>query len=312
MTQPPPPPPPPPPPTGPATTPAGNGGVPAVRPLLDIGEWLTDTTRTLVHGFGEFFAVLAIVSLLATAGAAPLLWLGSRTATLTRSDSGLFESVEGLTAGQGAMVGGGLLVLVIAQLLLFTAATVHVDRVRRGERPRWQDSLLLGLRRLPRVVAVIIQVVMIAVLLTILVGILATVLPGAAVVAGPASLGLMAVLWVRSAVAPTHAGLDLPGSSVRASLVWSRRRVWPLLGRHVLLLTIVLGILLISSFVAAPFQSLGGARAGDGDVVLRDLVGSSVPAFVGNQFVNALASGLVAAVWASAMLSLHRSEPAES
>jgi hypothetical protein len=238
------------------------------------------------------------------------LWWGSRTAVLTRSDNGLYESVDDLTGLQGLMVGSGLGLLIVAQLLLFTAATVHIDRVREGERPRWQDTLRLGLRRAPRVVGVIIQVVVIALVLATAAGVVVAILPGAAVVAGPLSLGVMAVLWIRCAVAATHAGLGLPSSSVRASLAWSRRRTWPLLGRHVLLLTIVLGILLISSFVAAPFQSLGGAEAGDGDIVLRDLVGTSVPAFVGNQFVNALASGVVAAVWASAMLSLHRGESA--
>ena len=293
-----------PPPTGPPSTPG-----PMLRPLLDVGSWLTDTTRSLVHGFGDFFAILTIVSLAATAVAAPLLWLGSRTAVLARSGNGAFESVEGLTGADGAMIGGGIAALVIAQLLLFTAATVHVDRVRADERPGWQASFALAIRRAPRVVGVVLQVMLIAFVLVIVIGVAAAVVPGLALLAGPVLFAVTAVLWVRSAVASTHAGLGLPGSSLRSSFVWTQKRTWPLLGRHVLMLTIAFGLILISSFLAAPFQSLGGATAGDGDVVLRDLVGSSVPAFVATQFINVLASGLVAAVWASAMLSLYRSEP---
>ncbi len=281
----------------------------ATRPLLDVGEWLTDTTRSLVRGFGEFFAVLTVVSLVSTAAVAPLLWFGSRSAVLTRVDNGAIRSVEGLTTSEAVMVGVGIAVLMIAQLIIFSSATVHVDRVRRGEHARWRASLVAGVRRAPRVVGVVVQVVLMAVVLGLVLGVVATLVPGAAIVVGPLSIVAVAVLWVRCAVAATHAVLARPGSSVVASVAFTQGRTWPLLGRHILLVTIVLGILLISSFVAAPFQSLGGAEAGAGNVVLRDVVGSSVPAFVAVQFINSLASGFAAAVWASAMLAIYRSEP---
>lgn len=269
---------------------------------------MTDTTRSLVSGFGEFFAVLTVVSLVSTAVVTPLLWFGSRSAVLTR-DNGAIRSVEGLETSEAVMVGIGIAVLVLAQLVIFSAATAHVDRVRRREHPRWRESLVAGLRRAPRVIGVVLQVVLLAFVVGLVLGLLAALLPGAAIVAGPLLIVVIAMLWVRCAVAATHAVLARPGSSVVASLAFTRGRTWPVLGRHVLLVTIVLGILLISSFVAAPFQSLGGAEAGAGDVVLRDMVGSSVPAFVAVQFINSLASGFAAAVWASAMLALYRSEP---
>lgn len=301
----------PPPPSGPPTTPVDSGPTDVVtrRPLLDVGEWLTDTTRSLVHGFGEFFAVLTVVSLVSTGMVVPLLWFGSRSAVLTRADNGAFSSVEGLTTGEAIMVGVGIVVFAIAQVILFSAATVHVDRVRRNEGAGWRESLAVGLRRSPRVVGVVLQVVVLAFVLALVMGVAATLLPGAAIVIGPLSLLLLALIWVRCAVASTHAVLARPGSSLAASVAFTRGRTWPLLGRHILLITIALGILLISSFIATPFQSLGGAEAGAGDVVLRDLVGSSVSAFVAVQFINSLASGLVASVWASAMLSIYRSEP---
>lgn len=295
-----------PPPTGPPTTPADG---PVVRPLLDVGSWLTDTTRTLVHGFGEFFAVLTVVSFVAAGVATPLLWSGSRTAVLRRSDGGGFDAVENLSDGQASMIAVAIVVLLAGMLLLFAAATVHIDGVRRQERPRWQASLATGVRRAPRVIGVVVQVLLIALVLAIVVGAIALLVPGLAIVAGPLSLAAAVWLWVRAAVAATHAALASPGSGLVASFAWTRGRVWPLLGRHILLVSILIGILLISSFVAAPFQSLGGATATSDDVVMADMVGSSVPAFAARQLIGSLASGLATAIWASGMLSLYRSEP---
>ena len=306
------------PPTGPPTSPGprpgpggGSGGGPPVRPLLDVGVWLTDTTRTLVKGFGEFFAVLAIVSLLSAAAATPLLWLGSRSAVLARNDDGVYETVDGLSAGEGSMLAAGVVLLLLSLVFLFAAATVHLDRIRHHHRPTWKETMALTVRRVPRVVGVVAQLLLLALVLLMAVGVVAVLIPGAALVAGPLSFVVLIWMWLRSAVASTHAGLGMPRNAVKASFVWSRRRLWPLLGRHVLLLTIVFGIVLISSFLAAPFQSLGGATASSDDVVLRELVGSSVPAFLARQIIGALASGLAAAVWASAMLSLYRGDPAE-
>lgn len=306
----------PPPPTGPPTTPSAApptdlGGSPA--PLLDVGLWLTDTTRTLVHGFGEFFAVLTIVSLGATALSSPLLWLGSRELVLTRDDNGSFGAVEGVTGSQGAMLLGGVVVLFLAQLLLFAAATAHVDDVRSGHRPSWRATLVEMIRRGPRVVSVAVQVLMLSVFVIVIFGVLTVMVPALGIVAGLATAVVLIGLWIRSALALTHAALGLRGSGVRASLRWSRRRTWQLLGRLVLLTTIVFGVLLLASIVAAPFQSLSGNASPtlDGDLVMSEVIGSSIPAFLGGQFINALASGLVSALWASAMLSIYRNEPAQ-
>ena len=70
--------------------------------------------------------------------------------------------------------------------------------------------------------------------------------------------------------------------------------------------------LLIASFVAAPFQSLGGTETrGSGDLPVADLLGPNVAAYVAVQFINVLASGVAAALWASAMLSLLRNAPVD-
>jgi len=306
----------PPPPTGPPTTPSTApptdlGG--SAPPLLDVGRWLTDTTRTLVHGFGEFFAVLTIVSLGATALSSPLLWFGSRELVLTRDDNGSFGAVEGVTGSQGAMLLGGVVVLFLAQLLLFAAATAHVDDVRSGHRPSWRATLVEMIRRGPRVVSVAVQILMLSVLVIVVLGVLTLLVPALGIVAGLATAIVLIGLWIRSALALTHAGLGLQGSGVSASFRWSRGRTWQLLGRLVLLTTIVFGVLLLASFVAAPFQSLSGAASPtlDGDLVMSEVIGSSIPAFLGGQFINALASGLVSALWASAMLSIYRNEPVQ-
>lgn len=299
--------PPPPPPAGPLPPAASAPSGP-----LDVGTWLTDTTRTMVHGFGEFFAVLTVVSLLATAIAAPLLWVGSRDLVLVREAGAVgFSAVEGFTGSRGLLVGAGLVVLLVGQLLLFAGATVHTDRVRRGESPRWQETIGALVRRGPRVVAVVIQVVVLAFVLLIVSGVFVVV--GLGPIATLVGFAAVAWLWIRCAVASTHAALGEPGASVMASFRWTRGMVWPLLGRHVLLVTLVFGVLLIASFVAAPFQSLGGAETlTDGDVAVSDIIGQSVAAFAAVQFINALASGVSAALWASAMLSLFRGEPVEA
>lgn len=279
-------------------------------PLLSVGNWLTDTTRTFVHGFGDFFAVLTVVSLISTALSAPLLWLSSSGAVLVRDGNGTFTAVEGMTTSQGFMVAVGLVVVLISQVLLFTAATTHIDRVRAGESPRWQETLRTLPTRGPRVIGVMVQIIGVVLVVLIVSGVLSGI--GLGVVAGALAVAALLLLWLRSAIAATHAALDGPGGSLGTSFAWTKGLTWPLLGRHMVLLTIVFGVLLISSVIATPFQSLSGAAAPvEGDLVLRELIGTSAPAFVAVQFINALASGLVAGLWASGMLSLYRGERAE-
>lgn len=289
---------------GPPPAPIGD------TPLLLISDWLTDTTRTLTKGFGDFFAVLTITALVSTTISAPLLWFSTTDAVLTRDDEGLFTGVEGLSAAQGWMLAAALLVSLVGQILLFAAATGHIDRVRAGDTPRWQDTLAAMLRRGPRVLGVVAQILLLALALLIISGLLGGIgLGGAAVVV---ALVLIVVLWIRVAVAATHAALGSPGSSLGHSFAWTKGLTWPLLGRHVLLATICVGVLFIGSIVSAPFQSLSGVTAPtEGDVMVRELVGSSISAFLAVQFINALVSGLVAALWAAGMLSLYRRVPPE-
>lgn len=303
--------PPPPPPTGsPLPGPPPTAGLGNNSSLLSVGDWLTDTTRTLVHGFGDFFAVLTVVSLISTALSAPLLWLSSSNAVLVRDGSGTFTSVEGMTTGQGFMVAVGFFVVLTSQLVMFTAATNHIDRVRSGESPRWQETMRAIATRWPRVFGVMVQIIVVAFVILIISGVLGGI--GLGVIAAALAVVALLFVWLRSAIAATHAALNGPGGSLGTSLAWTKGLTWQLLGRHVLLLTIALGVLLISSFIATPFQSLSGAVApAEGDLVLRELIGTSVPAFVAVQFINALASGLVAALWASGMLSLYRGERVE-
>ena len=309
----------PPPPSGPPSAPAPGPPPPphAVsnvdRSLLDIGSWLRDTTRTLARGFGDFFAVLALISLGATALSSPLLWFGSRGLVLTRDDTGNFGSVEGVSTGQGAMIFGGVVILLLAQSLLFAGATAHVNAVRSGLQPVWRVTMQNAARGGPRIVGVAMQLLLMSLLMLIVLGVLAVIVPGLALVAGPATLILLFLFLVRTCIALTHAGLGLPGSSIAGSFSWSRGRTWPLLGRLVLLTTIVFGLLLLASIVASPFQSLSGAATPnfEDDLILSEVIGSSIPAFLGGQLINNLASGFVAALWASAMLSIYRGEPVE-
>jgi hypothetical protein len=202
--------------------------------------------------------------------------------------------------------------LLLAQLMLFAAATAHVDAVRSGHHPPWRTTVVDMLRRGPRVIGTAVQILLLSFLLVIVLGVLTTIIPGFGVVAGLISVVLLIGLWIRTALALTHAGLGLPGNGLIASFGWSRGRTWQLLGRLVLLTTIVFGILLLASFVASPFTSLSGGAAPslDDDLVMSEAIGSSIPAFVGGQVINALASGFVSALWASGMLSIYRSEPA--
>lgn len=300
----------PPPPTG-ASIP-GPPPPPAAefQPLLDIGDWLTDTTRTLTKGFGDFFAVLTVMAIISTVVSAPLLWLSSTDAVLTRDDEGNFTSVEGMTSGQGFMIAGGVIVALMSQVLLFTAATSHIDRTRAGQSPRWQETMSSLVARGPRVLGVVVQVVLGAFVILVVSGLLGGL--GLGPLAGLVALAGIVLLWVRSAVASTHAALGGPGGSIKHSFAWTKGLTLPLLGRHVLLTTICIGLLFVASILSAPFQSLSGAAAStEGDLVIRELIGTSVSAFAAVQFINALASGFIAALWASGMLSLYRGVPPE-
>lgn len=306
------PPPPPPPPTGPPPTtgpPSPADPPPAEshdRRIPTIGEWLTDTTRSLAAAFGDLFAIIVVVSLLTTAITTPLLWSGLRPLVLERDDDGLFTDVSGLTGQRAALLGVTVVVVLIAQLVMFGAATRHIDVVRTGQRPGWAASLRFGVGRAPRLVLVASQFLAIALIVNVVAVLAGSVAGG--LVSGAVVLVLYVVLWVRGTLAATHGALGGEGNDLRASLRLTRGFTWALFGRMILLLTIVLGIQLMASIITSPFQGLAGATqpGTEGDVQLSEVLGSNVAAFSAGQVVSGLAGSLSVALWASANLVLYR------
>jgi len=277
--------------------------------LPDVGSWLTDTTRSLVGRFGELFAVLVVVALPVTAISAPLLWSGLQNLVLIRDDQGLFTDVSGMTGADGVKIGVALLVAVVGHLVVFSAATHHVDLVRREEPVSWRESLSEGLKHLPRtggVLLMIIGLTLVANVITAVVGSLASAL---GLLLAVALLVFYFVLWVRGALAFTHAALGREGSSLQASFRQTKGFTWPLFGRLILLSTIVVAVQVVSLIVAAPFQWASGDSSPtlDGNVLVADLLGSNPASFLASQLVSGLAGSIGVALWAAAMLVLIRS-----
>lgn len=310
MTDPPPPPPPPhpsspPPPQGPA------GRLPTTDPvsearLSDIGEWLTETTRSVVVRFGELFALFVVITLPATAISAPLLWGATRDLVIVRNDDGLLADITGFTTNSVVMLVVGVAAGLIAQILVYGSATSHFDVLRSGESQPWHQSLRAGLRRLPRLLGLALAFVVVFLAVNLLGGVVVVVGLGPA---APVAIVVgLVIVWVRGGLAPTHAALAGPGSSLLASVRMTHGLTWPLLGRSILLMTLIVTLQLVGAIVSSPLQwAAGTAAPGEsGDIRLSEVVGNNPASFLGTQLVSGLVTALSVAVWAAAALSLYR------
>ncbi len=307
----PPPPPPPsgPPPAGPPSMPPPPTGPPpadgAPGRLPPVGDLMTGVTRTVVDRFGDLFALLTVVSISASAAATPLLWRSVRGITLER-DGATFTGVEGATAGDGLAIAAALAITVVANALVFAASTEHARTMGAHQPVPWNRSLVAGARRLAPVILVGVAVVASMFAVNVVAGIVAALVPPIAAVVVIVGFGGAVLVWLRCSLAPTHVALGAAGPPIRTSVRITRGLGAALLGRYILLITIIIGLQIIGTFVAAPFQAFSGASdtALEGDLVVSEVIGSNPAAFLASQIVSGLFFSLGVVVWAAATVAI--------
>ncbi len=289
--------------------PPGSAPPPVVGGLGSVGDWIGQSIRALTAGFGEIFAVIVVISLPAAAVSATLLRSAVQDLVLQRNSQGLFTGIEGFTPAAGWQLGLAVLVSVLAQILVFAAATNHVAAGLAEEPATWSQSLRVGLARAPRLVGVTLFLLGVAFVAIFLTSALSLAVP----VAGPLFLlgliGFFVLMWVRCSLAASHAALAQPGNSARVSVRLTKGLFWALFGRMILLITLVAAMQFVAAILAAPFDWAAGTPqiSGTGDIAAPDLLGRNAGAFYAKQVVAGLANSLGFALWASAMLMVRRS-----
>ncbi len=262
-------------------------------------------------GFGELFALLVVISLSATLVSAPLLWNSLRDVELVRDGDGVFSGVEGLSTGQSVQLGFVLVVIVISNVLIFGGATSHLES-RRSEHPSsWRESLRMAVQRSPRLIGVTLAFLALTALANMVGILIGAAVPALGLLFSPFLFLFYIQMWVRGGLALTWSSLGRPGGSIRNSVRLTRGLTWALLGRFILLATLVVAMQLLGAIFSAPLQWTSGAQPIDsaGNIRIADVIGTNAASFYGGQVVTGLITGITVAIWASAMLAIfHRVE----
>lgn len=234
--------------------------------VASVGDLLGETFRVLGQRLGHLFTLAVL--LLVPAGVL------SSVATYAAFDGVLYEdgTWTGSSSGRiiGAAVTSGLF------LLAYTAYSSAVSRQALssllGEPEPWSSSAVGGLRRTPRVLGAGLVVWGAAVAAVVLLGVAASALgPVVAVIAVAAVPIVLGVVWVRATlVLPAAAAGPRPPGAIRSSLVMTRGRSWPILGRLLVLAVLWVAVQLGSSIVTAPIAGLAGEAPADAVVVDED------------------------------------------
>lgn len=285
----------------------GDGG------LIGVGDLLGETFRLLGQRLGHLFTLAAVLLLAPT-----VVGLAALYAAL----DGVRYADGGWTGAEPArfVVAGIGVVVVFVATLTFTGAINRQGMAAAGGDPEpWTASLAGGLRRTPRIVganlAVWVPVVVVAVV--VLVG--AALVPVLLLVAVPAVVVGLVVVWVRSGLLTTAASVAPRGtSSIGAAFGATRGRFWAFFGRFLLIATLYWAVQTGGSIATAPVAGLGAAP--DDEAILVDeetgellrldfgeLVTDNVGVLGFTLVVSALVQAAGSAVSSLARVSLYRS-----
>ncbi len=232
--------------------------------LSEIGEWLRTTFQLLwdcrlpMLGFVAGSLAVSLVFGVALVG----LWDDVRYV------DGEWSGVSAGTIVASVLIG---LAVSVASGIVYLGAAHQVHQARLGDPRSFQASLIAALRAVPRSIgwflvlfAAFLVAVVVASVLTVAsasLGILAFLALGA----GLAWAAVKLAFLVPALVAPVEGR-----NPVVASADVSRGRFWPVLGRLLVLLLVVIGISIALSIVTAPFLGTTDPDAIDRHVVIED------------------------------------------
>ncbi|MGF1597701.1 MAG: DUF2510 domain-containing protein [Acidimicrobiales bacterium] len=280
-----------------------------------VGEWMSELTRTVTDRAGHFFPMIVLLAIPPGLLNGVAVWYVLRNAVLvTNSDTGEFSFTNpGAGPELYAVVVISFLALVVATVYLAVAASRQARAQHDGAPEIWSASMLDGLRRLPRALgftALVGGALVLAYVVMIVIG-----------VAAPVTLILSFPVWlVGSFLIATRLSLGIIGASLAPAGVsalaasWHATggRFWTVLGRLVLLVIISISLSLVTSVAATPFLAIGGggasspAGANGDELRLADLMGDNPATFAIGQLFSALGNGVATVVWAIGLTLLYR------
>jgi hypothetical protein len=280
---------------------------------LAVGDLLGETFRVLGQRIGHLFTLAAVIVILPTVAATGLLYAVLRD---VRYQDGEWT---GVSAGRIVLTIVAMLATIVPQLVFTAAVSRHAVAALDGAPEPWSRSLGGGLRRAIRVlaanVAVWLPVSVLAFVVVVGAGVLS---PALLVVAVPAVLVALVVVWVRAGLVGTAAAVGPGGtSSLRTSFALSKGRFWALFGRFLLLGLLWLAANMAGSFATSPVA--GFADPADdaikidddsGELVRLDfdsLIGDNIGVIGFSLVVSSLVQAAASALTAIGRVSVYRS-----
>jgi hypothetical protein len=278
-------------------------------------EWLGQAVRLALSRAGHFFPMVVLLIVPTTLLNGMSVWYALREAVLvTDAESGTLSltnpGADGLHYG---LLAATSLLLAAATLYLGVAVVRHTQAELEDRSEPWSASMLDGLGRLPRAMAVALVIGLVVVGLYLIMVLTGLALPALLLITLPLWVVGAMLATIRLSLGPVAAALAPPGASA-LSISWglTRSRFWALFGRLALLTLISLVLTLIASVAAAPFTALvGGSGAngpepGSSELRFGDLLGDNPAVFAISQLFSALSNGASAVLWGVGLALVYR------
>lgn len=288
--------------------------------LSPVGEWFGSLFRLTASRAGHLFPLVVLLSLAPGIPVAFLTYLAFRDVTMVidqDEQTGVVNefSIDGFEPSRLLPVAAATVLSYALSLLLSTATIMQIERASSAEPQRWDESLRQAVRRVPRVFGVTLLVglmlVFVIALVVVLNAVLAVSAPIALLLTVPAAVFVVAWSAIRLSLATTNAALAPKGiGSISESLRLTSGKSWPLFGRFLLLLLVLLGVQIVSSLATAPVTAILGPDTPDfttsSETPLIDLMGGSLPLYLFSQLVGILAGGVATALLSAGLVGLYR------
>ncbi len=288
--------------------------------LSPVGQWFSGIFRLTASRAGHLFPLVVLLSLLPGIPVALLTYVAFKDVTLVidqDEQTGVVNefSIDGFESSRLLPVAAATLISYLLSLLLSTATIIQIERASSSEPQRWDESLRQALRRVPRVFGVTLLVTLalaaVLALVVVLNIVLAVSAPIALLLTVPAAVFVVVWAAIRLSLATTNAALAPKGTgSISESLRLTSGKSWPLFGRFLLLLLVLLGVQIMSSLASAPVTAILGPDTPDfttsSETPIIDLMGGSLPLYLFSQLVGILAGGVATALLSAGLVGLYR------
>lgn len=278
--------------------PGGTGG--GIQP---VGSWFSESMSLVFGRSFDLFRLIVVLILPSGIISGLLTYYTVRDARILftyDSDEVISDlSFDGFNGALAALAGFGFVVNLLASFVLAAAVSRLVVFARIDRAEQWTSSLAGGLRRSPRVLGVSLLTGLGAVMLLISTALFWPLLV--------LTIPLLVVFIVRLSLATTSAAVAPKGTGAIAnSIRLTKTFSWPIFGRLVLMLLVIVGTQLVVGLVSAPFAGDGATfQNGDPELRLIDLLGGNLAVFIFQQIVGGIIGGFTSAFYGAGMAVLY-------